>query len=156
MFLGDLSQPRMYLPFLKGAVWHPILTWLEEEAPHLKNGKYELDGRNIHATISTETTLHRNERVFEAHRQYIDIHCCLAGAEVIDRVSLAMLDSREAFDEQKDCQFFDAPLRFSSILMTPGTFIVLVPQDVHRTLVFDGKNRKTRKVVVKLNAKLVI
>ncbi|MEX1112764.1 MAG: YhcH/YjgK/YiaL family protein [Candidatus Andersenbacteria bacterium] len=156
MITGHIDHQGTYMPFLERDVWQRILTWLKEEGPSKEDGEYEIDGRNIFVSVSTYDTQPRNERAFEAHREYLDIHYCFEGGEMIEWVPVQTLTTPTTeLDKEKDIQKFKAPEKATSILMTPGTFTVVLPEDAHMPKIQDGVNSFTKKAVVKVHMDLV-
>ena len=47
----------------------------------IEPGKFEIDGRNIHASVSLKDGVKREEAKAEAHNNYIDIQVCPTGKE---------------------------------------------------------------------------
>ncbi|MEX0649618.1 MAG: YhcH/YjgK/YiaL family protein [Candidatus Andersenbacteria bacterium] len=156
MITGHIDHHGTYMPFLAEDVWQRVLQWLKEEGSTKADGEYELDERNVYVVISTIETRPRTEGSFEAHRDYLDIHYCFSGGERIEWVPVQTLTKPQAeFNEKKDVQKFDAPDEATSILMTPGTFTVLLPEDAHMPKLQDDVNPAIKKAVVKIHMNLV-
>lgn len=96
------------------------------------DGRYEIEGQDIYALVSSYDTCPAAQGKFEAHRKYADVQVVLAGEEKIE-VSLSNnLKSLEEYSETKDKIFLTPPEDFGSIVMRPGYFAVLYPPEVHR------------------------
>ena len=68
---------------------------------------------------------------FEYHRKYIDIHLPLTGGEQMGICSTAAnTPDAAAFNEEKDCGFFDAPA-VNTITVPAGWFCICFPDDAH-------------------------
>ncbi len=150
MLQGHIHTPETYQPFLNHPAWQKVLEWLNKEAPKLKDGEYEIDGRNIYAPISTITTMPREQTKYEAHQQHIDVHYCLEGGELIEWAPVKTLIPKMEFDTLKDYCLYESPTKATSLLMTPGTFAIFFPADAHMPKISDGKNAQVKKVVVKI------
>lgn len=155
MLLGHIHTPNTYEPFLQHEVWQKVLAWLNTEAPKLANGEYAIDGRNIYAPISTIQTLPREEATYEAHRQYIDVHYCLEGGEIIEWAPVETLTPTMEFDITKDYCLYESPNKATSLLMTPGTFAIFFPADAHMPKISDSQNTQVKKVVVKIHMRMM-
>jgi YhcH/YjgK/YiaL family protein len=151
MLLGHINHPETYDPFLQHPTWEKVLQWLKNEAVTLPDREYEIDGRNIYAPISTINTLPQAEAKYEAHQQYIDVHYCLEGGEIIEWAPVATLKPIMDFDIEKDYCLYESPAEATTLLMTPGTFAIFFPADAHMPKISDNKNHHIRKVVVKIN-----
>lgn len=117
--------------------------WTTAEA-----GVHELDGRTIFANVQVRGLKTKEEAKLEVHNKYIDIQILVSGSEEAfgwaDRSTLTA--PKEAFNEEKDIQFFeDAPQTYYT--MRPGQFTILLPEDAHAPLVGEGE---IRKVILKV------
>jgi YhcH/YjgK/YiaL family protein len=129
---------------------HQGLILAHDITPAPPDGRLEVDGNLLYATVASYATGARQERRFESHRKYIDIQVMLEGMEAIDVVSDKALAVTEAYDEARDVVFYTAPRDFSTLLMRPGCFAVFYPQDLHRPGCSIGTSRAVRKIVVKV------
>ena len=118
----------------------------------LSDGRYAIDGDNIFALIQTAATRAASERLFEAHRSYIDVQMVLDGCERHDVALLGVQDVKvaEEYDSARDIIFFSEPPHFSTIIMKPGMFAVYGPDDAHRPCCCVDAPRIIRKVCVKI------
>jgi len=115
----------------------------------------KIDGRNIYAPISTVQTIPREEAKYEAHRQYIDVHYCLEGGEIIEWTPVNQLTPTMEFDTAKDYCLYESPKEATSLVITPGTFAIFFLADAHMPKISDGKNKQVRKVVVKIKQSIL-
>ena len=60
------------------------------------DGKYEIAGDEIFASVMTYTTAPENEKKFELHRKYIDIQYIISGEEIIGGESIDMMIPTES------------------------------------------------------------
>lgn len=68
---------------------------------------------------------------FESHREYIDIHVVLDGAE---RMNIDSLDNLEIYEEhpESDAYFYHGN-GGQTVILTPDKFLVAFPEDAHKT-----------------------
>jgi YhcH/YjgK/YiaL family protein len=133
-----------------GSRLHRALVYAREVARTVADGRMDIDGDRLYASVSTYETGSREERRFEAHRKYIDVQVLLEGEESID-VSLDQdLPPLEAYDEKRDVMFLKAPQHVASLLMKPGCFAVFYPHDIHRPGCHLRGMRRVRKIVMKV------
>jgi len=105
---------------------------LAGDAP-ASDGRHELEGAELYASLSTYETGNPAEKSYEAHRRYIDIQAVLSGREQLYWAPLAGLAARRAYSEAEDVVFFEDPAGGGAgLLLEPGTFAVLFPQDAHK------------------------
>ena len=96
--------------------------------------RVELEGNALYATRFDYETLPYEETFFEAHRQYLDIHVMLKGRE---RVEIAHPAGLEEFTHEGDFWgYHGAPEQ--SLLLEPGSFLVVFPGDAHRLKIAEG------------------
>jgi len=146
MILDDLAAAERVVP-LHPAFARAFAFLRNPETAALAPGKIELDGRNLYAVVMAETGRGRDESPLEAHRDYIDIQCALAGEETIGWSPLsACRRERKPYDPAKDIVFYEeAPESWFAV--PPGRFAVFFPADAHAPLAGRGP---IRKVVVKI------
>jgi YhcH/YjgK/YiaL family protein len=96
-----------------------------------KDGKYPVDGENIFYSIQRYTTKPLNQGKLEAHRQYIDIQFLLSGVELLGYAPLKGLTIAEEYNPQKDIAFFETPREITKVILEPGLFCILFPDDAH-------------------------
>lgn len=133
---------------------HPLLReameYLRQCPADKPEGRYTIRGEDIYASVFTYQTGPAATKVFEGHRRYIDIQVVLSGVEMIDMVSSEGLSIKTPYDAEKDVIFYDSPKIFSSIVLRPGFFALLGPQDLHRPGVCLAQPETVRKLVIKV------
>lgn len=150
MLIGNLEYPETYQALLAHPIWQQALAWLKNDTENKPDGEYEINGRDMYASISTIDTLPIEQGVFEAHKQYIDIHYCINGGEVIGWIPVQELTNIKETNHEKDYTLFAPPPQYNRIHITPGTIAVFMPADAHMPKLSDGSNNQVRKVVVKI------
>lgn len=150
MIVGELAHRRRY-----GAL-HPFfadaLEFLADFDPGQDDGRIELDGERVIAIVERYESSPATGRPFEAHRRYIDIQCVLEGRERILHSPVDGLDPLEEYAPDADVTFYDDPPASSSILVRPGEFVILFPEDGHKPGCMAGGRDAVRKIVVKVEA----
>lgn len=112
-------------------------------------GKHEIDGDDLFVNVVEYETTSPQDRFWEAHRDYLDVHVPLRGDEQID---LNFLTNMAVKDYEKAADFVSMDGgKNASIVMAPGDFLVCDPQDAHRTAVaVDGKPERIKKAIFKV------
>jgi YhcH/YjgK/YiaL family protein len=101
--------------------------------PPEADGRHELEGEELYASLSTYETGEPAAKPFEAHRRYVDIQAVLAGQELLYWAPLAGLAERRAYSAAEDIAFFQDPAGGGAgLLLEPGSFVLLFPQDAHK------------------------
>lgn len=133
---------------------HPLF---EKAFNYIKNtnlastevGKYEIDGDNLKAIISSKNGMTAEESIakFECHNKNIDIQLCISGHEQIGwKPREKCTAPKGEYNAEKDVQFYsDAPDTYFSL--TDGQFAIFFPEDVHAPMIGDTE---IKKLVIKV------
>lgn len=87
---------------------------------------------------------------FESHRMYVDIQMLISGEENLQIVDVNRLQIESPYDEEKERTLYCAIENPASVLLRPGSVVILYPKDAHRTVAFNGLPCKVRKIVGKV------
>jgi len=115
-----------------------------------QDGRYAFEGDDLFYTIQRYMTKPMSEGKLEAHRKYIDIQFSLNGQEIIGYTPLNELTIAGEYNPQKDIAFYNTPKDFSKVLLKPGLFCILFPDDAHLPCRQVDKPAEVRKVVIKI------
>jgi YhcH/YjgK/YiaL family protein len=113
------------------------------------DGRHELAGADISASLSSYATDDPAAKGFEAHGRYIDIQVVLRGSETLYWAPLASLEPQGEYSEAKDIAFYAGPAGLA-VPLEPGWFTVLFPQDAHKPGCLRGSSAQVRKLVIKV------
>ncbi len=151
--LNDLELGFAWLPKpLKIALEHLKQT----DFSTLPAGNYEVQGRDIHVMVFDMDTKNFAETRAEVHRQYIDVQFLYSGSEKMGVASDTGNNVvSEDLLEERDLLFYTGMENESTLTMTPGSFAVLMPSDVHRPGIAVDQPAPIRKVVVKVRVSLL-
>ena len=152
MVLGHIHSPGTY-SFLKGDVWSDVIGWLSSYTPK-PSGEYELFN-GCRAIVASEALVSPDKGVFEAHRRYLDVHYCVAGAEIVQGAPAESLAPTMRFNEERDYRLFESPSFASEILLTPGMFAVFFPEDAHMPKISNTVSAHVDKIVIKIPINLL-
>ena len=108
--------------------------------------RQEMEGEALFVTRFDYQTLPREETFFEAHRRYLDIHVMVEGCE---RVEIASPDRLRFFEHEGDFYGYRGEAE-QSLLLSPGAFLVVFPDDAHRLKIAVDGERRVSKVVFKI------
>jgi len=168
MILDTIDNTRLYLGLHPGfAKAFEILR--DKTLSQKEDGKYAVDGDKIYYTIQRYTTKPMfNCRAglappmvspqaclggssnLEAHRKYIDIQFLLEGQEILGYAPLKGLTTAEVYNPQKDIAFFNTPKDITKVILKPGLFCILFPDDAHLPCRQLAGPTEVRKVVIKI------
>lgn len=111
-------------------------------------GRYEIDGDVLYVNVISYDTSKAEERFWEAHKKYLDIHLMLQGVEQIDLNFLQSMVLKEYVPE-KDFLPMDGESN-SSVLLAEGDFLICYPTDAHRPGVAVSEPQQVKKAVFKI------
>ena len=124
----------------------------ENDLKNLPNGRYELCNGNYVNVCEFETEA--SDGVFEAHKNYVDIHCIISGREVIFTSRKIDKIVRE-YDAQND-YFLCTAKDCEKTILTGDNLCVCLPEDLHKP----GVNAETvltvKKAIFKIKAEYII
>lgn len=152
--IKDLASSFAWLPTpLKTAVEHLKTT----DFAALPAGNYELQGHDIRVQVVDMLTRPQADTRPEVHRQYVDVQFLVQGAE---KIGVAVDTGHNlVFSDQlaeRDLLLYTDVDNESALTMTPGSFAVFFPTDVHRPGCVVDQPQAIRKVVIKVRASLLV
>ena len=131
-------------------------TYWDEAFAYLKNtdlnaiakGKYPIDGDNVFASVTTDSTKDFDKTSWESHRKYIDIQYVIKGEEKIGVYPVAKATVTREYDEKREAANYSADGKLYKA--KPGTFFIFFPSDAHRPNITPGGNKPDKKIVIKV------
>lgn len=111
-------------------------------------GALSCNGREYRCIISTYETRSAVSKKYEYHRRFADIQIVLDGEEKLYYAGSAECDG---FDETADIGFTDTVAAETPVLLKPGMFCVLFPDEPHKPgCNSDAYPATVKKAVVKV------
>ena len=115
-----------------------------------KVGKHEIDGENLFASVQEYQTSLEDGKM-EAHQAYIDIQFLVSGREVMYVNDIEKSTQTDAYREDWDAAFYRVDDTASRLVLSPGDFVILLPNDAHRPCVAFGDTKEdVKKIVMKV------
>ena len=114
----------------------------------LKPGKYLIDGDNVYAMVTDGPTKDLDKSTWESHKNYIDLHYVISGAEKIGVAAVAAATVTAPYDAAKDIANYTAEGKFYEAI--PGEFFLFFPSDAHRPGIKTGNTNRDKKLVIKI------
>ncbi|HUS01841.1 MAG TPA: YhcH/YjgK/YiaL family protein [Chitinophagaceae bacterium] len=132
-----------------------IKKYWDEAFDYLKNtdlskiakGKYPIDGDNVFASVTTDSTKNFDKTNWESHRKYIDLQYVINGEEKIGVPPVSEATVIKEYDEKRDVANYSADGKLYSA--TPGTYFIFFPSDAHRPNITPDNNKVVKKIVIK-------
>lgn len=156
MFWGHIDNWEDEKAILPAALQKAMEHIRSLDFDQVPDGKYELDGRRMHASIKTTTTRPAAMQKAESHRTYIDIQYVISGEEKIGVVpwSSSLQVAKDDLDA-RDVAFYDNVPHEMELHQKPGMYAVFFPTDVHRPCCSVGREGPVRRMVVKIDRRLL-
>lgn len=87
--------------------------------------------------------------IYEAHRNYIDLHYIVKGVERIATSQIQALNTEVPYSEEKDIEFLTGEAD-GYYDLKPGQFLVCFPNDAHKVAIMKDQPAPIDKVVFKI------
>ena len=120
----------------------------EHDLLSYEKGSHPLDGDELFVNIVEYETTTPENRFWEAHRQYLDLHFMLRGPEQIDVNFIDNMEQKE-FVEKDDFLPLEGEPN-SHVVLNAGDFLLCYPADAHRTAVQVGSPATIKKAIFKI------
>ncbi|MCC7491930.1 MAG: YhcH/YjgK/YiaL family protein [Fimbriimonadaceae bacterium] len=146
MVLDTLANADRYLP-LNPHFAQAFEFLRRPDLADLPAGRHEIAGPAVFAIVSHEPGRGHGGATREAHRNYLDIQFAIVGTDQIGHQPTAEAKHvLTEYDAAKDvATFADEPQNW--ILVPPGSYLILWPEDTHAPL---GGSGPLHKVIVKV------
>ncbi len=120
-------------------------------AENLPVGKYEIDGKELWASVQEYTSKLYDDAKAEAHKNYIDIQFIVSGIEVIEGFDISKATPKSDYNDVKDVMFYEDNKNADKGILTDNEYGIFFPHDVHKPGICLGGNQDTvKKIVVKV------
>jgi YhcH/YjgK/YiaL family protein len=134
---------------LNKTLWDKAFAFMKEkDLDTIAKGKYPIDGDNVFASVTTDSTKDFDKTNWESHRKYIDIQYVISGVEKIGVYPVANATVTKPYDEKRDAANYSADGKIYDAM--PGTFFIFFPSDAHRPNITPGGNKVDKKIVIKV------
>ena len=147
MIFGNINHEKTYSNLDKD-----LLTCFEyaknNELVSFEKGSYEIDGKDIFVNIVEYDTCEKEDRFWEAHKNYLDLHLMLDGKEQIDVNFIGNMEQKD-FVEKDDFLPLEGD-KNGHVILEKGDFLICYPNDGHRTAVKIEKPEKIKKAIFKI------
>ncbi len=129
--------------------WDMAFAYLKNtDLEKLPKGKYPIDGDNVFASVTTDSTKDFDKTNWESHRKYIDLQYVIQGEEKIGVYPVSKAIVTKAYDDKRDAANYTTDGKLYTAV--PGTFFIFFPSDAHRPNITPGGNKVDKKIVIKI------
>lgn len=150
MIFGNMKNLAEY-PFLEEQIKECFAYAKEHDLASYEKGSHAIDGERLFVNVVEYTTTTADERFWEAHRQYLDLHLMLRGTEQIDLNFIENMELKD-FVEKDDFLPMEGE-KNSSVILRDGDFLICYPSDGHRTAVAVDAPETIKKAIFKIRIK---
>lgn len=150
MIFGNIKDLEDY-GFLPEDIKRCFAYAAEHDLMQYEKGSHDIDGEDLFVNIVEYETTAPENRFWEAHRKYLDLHLMLKGPEQIDLNFIDNMDQKE-FVEEDDFLPLEGPVN-AHVVLAEGDFLICYPKDGHRTAVAVGEPAAIKKAIFKIKIK---
>ena len=152
MVFGNIRDLKDYSWLEEGV--QNAFRYAQEHADELigyEKGRHDIDGDNLFVNIVEYETTTPENRFWEAHREYLDLHFMLRGPEQIDINVIDNMEQKEYAPADDFLPLFGDPN--SHVVLNQGDFLLCYPKDAHRTAVAVDGPTVIKKAIFKIKIK---
>ncbi|MFD0868348.1 MULTISPECIES: YhcH/YjgK/YiaL family protein [Paenibacillus] len=115
------------------------------------------EGAGFRKNTIVFTTVPKEEKRYEAHKRFIDIHVVLEGKEYVEIAPVDCLSNSTAYDTEADIYFGEvtATCKFSGYL-EKGHFLLCFPEDAHLVGAHESDKEASGQPVSKIVYKIAV
>ena len=147
MIFGNINHEKTYSNLDKDLV--RCLNYAKENnLLEYEKGSYEIEDKDIFVNIVEYETCEKEDRFWEAHKKYIDVHLMLDGCERIDINFIENLEQKE-YEEEGDFLPLEGEHN-SYVELRKGDFLVCYPEDAHMTAIKVNEKENIKKAIFKV------
>lgn len=132
MIFGNINHLEEF-GFLEDSVKKCFAYLKDHDLASYEKGTHEIDGERLFVNVVEYTTTAAENRFWEAHKDYLDVHVMLKGQEQIDVNFIQNMELKEYV--KKDDFLPMEGEKNASVVLREGDFLVCYPSDGHRTAV---------------------
>lgn len=136
---------------LTGKRFRKAFDWIaSQDLEALAPGRHDIDGDTVFANVFEFDTVPADQKHYEAHRRYYDIHFLISGEEKIGVAPVAELEPLQEFDDENDFCLYGESDHASWVVLHPGEFCVTPPEDAHKPGCATGEPAPLKKICLKV------
>jgi biofilm protein TabA len=129
--------------------WDEAFAYLKtQNLQTLSNGRHDIDGDNVYASVTENPTKDFDSTTWESHRNYIDLQYVISGKEKIGVSALEKLTVTKPYDARRDAANYSGNGKLYDA--EPGTFFLFFPSDAHRPNIANKGKVPDKKIVIKI------
>ena len=149
MIIANIKDAKRYYPLHPAypAVFE-FLKALSEESTEGTVGKGYKVNFSGKTCMTSDKAADGSDKVFEAHRRFIDIHYCIKGTEGIGYADVEALMPITEYNEQDDYLLLKG--EYHKLVLREGDFMIVYPEDAHIPMMVGDAEGELLKAVAKI------
>lgn len=147
MIFGNIKDKERY-NFIDERILKCFKYAIENDLKEFSTGSHEINGDEVFVNVMSYDTVDKEERFWEAHKKYIDVHLMLDGTEKITLNHIDNLEKRE-YEEEGDFLPLDGE-EASIVTLAKGDFLICYPEDAHMTAIKINESENIKKAIFKV------
>ncbi len=147
MIFGNINHLDEF-GFLEDSVKKCFAYLKDHDLASYEKGTHEINGGRLFVNVVEYTTTAAENRFWEAHKDYLDVHVMLKGQEQIDVNFIQNMELKEYV--KKDDFLPMEGEKNASVVLREGDFLVCYPSDGHRTAVQVEEPETIKKGIFKV------
>lgn len=148
MIYGNINNSSAF--YYLNSNLQKCLTFIKEnDMVALENGTIKIENDDLFVNVVEYDTVNAEERFWEAHKNYLDLHYMINGSE---KINVNFTNNMEILDfvEKDDFVSMKGNVK-TEILLEDGDFLICYPTDAHMTAVKVGDtSQKIKKAIFKV------
>lgn len=148
MIYGNLNDYKSF-KYLPKAILKVFEYTLSNDVANFNPGSYEIDSDKIFVNVVEYDTKNVEERFWEAHKKYLDVHVIFRGNE---RINLNFVQNLKTLDYVEKDDFLPLEGEYNaSLTLKNNDFLVCYPEDAHMTALKVNESEKVKKAIFKIS-----
>ncbi|MDR1731060.1 MAG: YhcH/YjgK/YiaL family protein [Synergistaceae bacterium] len=147
MIMGTLQYAPRYSGLGSG-VQSALEFLISQDLTQLSPNRYAIDGDRVFSIVEEISTVPHSARLFEAHRNYIDLHMTLSGEEWYGYAPINNMKQVKEYNPEEDTRLYGGEGVYFRV--PDGQFVLFFPEDSHKPGITFDVPGIIRKVIVKI------
>lgn len=128
MIFGNINHLDEYL-FLDKKIIQGLRYAIANDMFSLERGRHNINGDELYFNVAQYITAPAEEKKYEAHKSYIDVHFMIKGTE---RIDIAFVSNMEQGEYEAEGDYLPVSgSAVASVTMRDGDFLICYPEDGH-------------------------
>ncbi|MCF1620487.1 YhcH/YjgK/YiaL family protein [Tetragenococcus koreensis] len=126
-----------------------VIAYLENhDLASMEKGSHAIKGDDFFVNVIEYDTTDEENRIWEAHKAYLDIHVVATGKE---RIYHSFIENMTSGEYHEDDDYLEITGSKESVInVSPNQLLVFYPEDTHKTGVKAGQAMTVKKGVFKI------